>query len=83
MEDRKTMCEVYSQSKTEGATVSAPVVASGDPWTPGPYPFGFSHVRGFSNVPRLAVLEAGGWVRVGQVPGLTAGVWVMKRAVAN
>jgi len=51
-------------------------------WTPGPYPFGFAHVRGFSAVPRVATLEAAGWVRVGQVPGLV-GVGVMRRGVAS
>lgn len=38
------------------------------------------HVRGFSSVPRVATLEAAGWVRVGEVAGLV-GVWVMRRGV--
>jgi hypothetical protein len=38
------------------------------------------HVRGFFGVPRIATLEADGWVRVGEVPGLV-GVRVMRRGV--
>jgi hypothetical protein len=45
---------------------------------PGPYPFAFAHASGYGAVPRVATLEAAGWVRVGEVPGLT-GLWMMRR----
>ena len=51
-------------------------------WTPGPYPFAFAHASGFGNVPAVEALEAAGWQRVGEVPGLV-GLWVMRRATAE
>jgi len=53
----------------------APPVAG---WTPGPYPYAFGHAAGYGAVPPVAHLEAAGWHRVGEVPGLT-GLWVMRR----
>jgi hypothetical protein len=38
----------------------------------------FAHVTGFGKVSRVANLEAVGWVRVPEVPGLV-GRWVMAR----
>jgi hypothetical protein len=54
------------------------VWCSPPPQTLGPYPFAFADVQGFGAVPRAASLERKGWVRVGQVPGLS-GLWVMRR----
>ena len=47
-------------------------------WVLGPYPFGFAHSSGYGAVPPVSVLEAQGWVRLAEVPGLV-GLWVMKR----
>jgi hypothetical protein len=51
-------------------------------WTPGPYPFAFAHAAGYGAVPPITKLEADGWHRVGEVPGMV-GMWVMKRAAVD
>ena len=59
-------------------TRTVKVVPSPPPQVTGPYPFAFADVQGYGAVPRAASLERKGWVRVGQVPGLS-GLWVMRR----
>ncbi len=51
-------------------------------WTPGLYPYAIAHVTGYGAVPPVGQMEAAGWVRVAEVPGLV-GLWVMKHAGAD
>ena len=54
------------------------VWCSPPPQALGPYPFAFGHTSGYGVVKKITTLERKGWVRVGQVPGLS-GLWVMRR----